>query len=59
MDAPSLDIDDDPLKVFITHSVLLDEMLVEGMKLFFDKNKTIRKKSMMDCVMLESNTKQF
>jgi hypothetical protein len=34
MDAPSLDSDDDPLEVFIAHSVLLDEMLIEGLKLF-------------------------
>jgi hypothetical protein len=27
MDAPSLDSDGDPLEVFITHSVLSDEML--------------------------------
>jgi len=40
MDAPSLDSDDDPLEVFITHSVLSDEMLMEELKLFFGKNVT-------------------
>jgi hypothetical protein len=32
MDAPSLDSDDDPLEVVITHSALSDEMLVEALK---------------------------
>jgi hypothetical protein len=58
MDAPSLDSDDDTLEVVITHSVLSDEMLMEGLKLFFDKNKTHGKKSKMDRVMLQSKTKQ-
>jgi hypothetical protein len=58
MDAPSLDSDDDPLEVFITHSVLSDEMLIKGLKLFFDNNKTHGKKSKMDRVMLQSKTKQ-
>jgi hypothetical protein len=53
MDAPSLDSDDDPLEVVITHSALSDEVLVEALKTFFDKNKSIRKKSKMDCVIFQ------
>jgi hypothetical protein len=34
IDAPLLDSDDDPLEVFITHSVRFEEMLVEGLKLW-------------------------